>query len=116
MIPPNLLLRDTVVAALVLAGAGLFWGVETATAVAAGGAGASLNLWLLIRAVYGAVRGGFGAALLPVKVILAIVIVGGLLVSFPVLPVLAGFSAGLIGLLARGLAGAFFSPTMVESR
>lgn len=116
MIPPVLLLRDSLLASLVLSGAGLMWGVDAGIAVAAGGAGACLNLWLMIRAAEGAARGGLGALLLPLKTMIALVIVGVLVTAFPVVPVLVGFSAGILGLLARGLLGAFIPSLSSPSR
>jgi hypothetical protein len=114
MIPPALLLRDTLVATLVLSGVGLVWGMsagmENGLAVAAGAFGALVNFTLMVLAVIGAARGGLGAMLLPVKTLIAIAIMGVLLHFFPVLPVLVGFSAGLFGVLTRALVSGVLSP------
>ena len=105
MIPPTLLLRDTSLVGVGLCAGALLWGPGVAVVVAVGAAAAVLNLALLVLASFGMVRGGVGAALMPMKLLLAIGLVGALTAFFPPLPVLAGFAAGPLAMLLRGLAG-----------
>lgn len=106
MIPPAHLIRGTALVGFALAGLAAFWGVETAMFVAIGAGAAVLNLGLLVLAAAGVVHGGVGAALMPMKLLLAVGLIGALTAFFPPVPVLIGFGAGPLGVVVAGLLGA----------
>lgn len=106
MMPPTHLLRDTALVGIALTAIAWFWGAENAMFVAVGAGAALLNLAVLVLAASGVVRGGIGAALMPMKLLLAVGLVGALTAFFPPVPVLVGFGAGPLGVVLSGLIGA----------
>ena len=116
MIPPNLLLRDTALAGLLLSGGALFWGGDTALVVAIGAGAAFGNLLAMVIAARGAMNGGAAGMLLPMKLLLAVGLVSALVTFLPPVPVLVGFGAGPLGILLCGLEGVRSLSSSAETR
>ncbi len=115
MIPPSLLVRDTVIAGMLLSGAALYWGPGVALVVGIGALAAVANLLALVYAARGAMRGGRGGMLLPLKLLLGIGLVAVLVTVLPPIPVLIGFGAGPLGVLLCGLEGVrYLSPKEIR--
>lgn len=103
MLTPATILRDAVLAGLLLSLAGLSRGFEVGAAVAAGALGSLVNLFLMWRAIRaaGTAAPGFVLGRIFVKTLAGAVLLLVLLATLPAGPVIVGFCSVLLGLAAR---------------
>ncbi len=114
MMTPATLLRDATVAGLALTAAGYAVNPAFAGSVAAGALGALLNLWFLSRVVRAATAGPtVFASRLALKQFVGLAILGGLVATLPIAPVLVGFCSVLLALSMRAVVGLFQSSPSV---
>lgn len=116
MITPATLLRDTLIAGVLLAVGGFtFWGTQTGVATAAGAVGGHVSLLLLVRMVSSMDGGLLGRVALHQAASVGILF--ALLMNLPTVPVLVGFFAVLPVLAAYAVVGIVRGPAApAESR
>lgn len=111
MTPPSTLLRDCVLAGLMLAALGAWVGEGLAVGVGAGTA--VLNFWFLWRAVRSTHPAAVMSRLVMANVVAAVLLYIALS-RLSAAPVLVGFLAPLLAFAVRGVAGAFHPSSITE--
>jgi hypothetical protein len=105
MIPPQTLLRDAALASSVVLAVACVSDWAFGLAVAAGAIAGLANLAGWVFAVEGILYGGAAYGRLLVKVLGGAILLLGLGMVVPHLPLVTGFLAPLLGVVARGVVG-----------
>lgn len=111
MTPPSALLRDSILASvlLVVVGALVGWAVP----IGVGAASALVNFWFLVRAVQAPHPAAVMGRLVITNVVAAVLLYVALS-RLPTAPVLVGFLAPLLAFAVRGFVGAFHPLPITE--